>query len=332
VFADVVLPLWDGRVVVKAGARADWALANIDSLPADQAATLAAIPTIGPGPYDRHFDLWAAYLSGEYKWTDHWTLLAGAAEAMVPPTPTELYAAGPVLAVVQNGLNVVQGNVLLNPEQARQLDLGFRADYETFRCGLSGFYSWIHNYITFAEVSPKTPPFQANTIAFVNTNRASLSGFESYLEWDATEWLTPFATLEYVEGRDYTRNFRGAALPGALPGSLSPQEPLPGIPPLESRVGLRLHDRGKSPRWGVEALARMVSGQHRFAESLGEVATPGFTIFNVRGYWRVNRTLVLTAGVENLGNRLYQEALDLRTGLGVFQPGIDSYFGAQVTY
>jgi outer membrane receptor protein involved in Fe transport len=76
----------------------------------------------------------------------------------------------------------------------------------------------------------------------------------------------------------------------------------------------------------------MVAGQNRVAESLGEVPTPGFTIFNVRGFWRVNKAVLLTAGVENLGNRLYREALDLRTGLGVFQPGVDFYFGAQVSY
>ncbi len=338
VFVDGTLPLCDNRLILKAGARADWAFANIDSLAFDTSTLQDLTSTLGPGPYGRDFDLWSTYLSAEFKLTEHWSMLTGAGAAMVPPALTELYAVGPVLAVVQNGLNVVNGNPLLNPEQAKQMDLGFRADYETFRFGLSGFYSWIHDYITFAEVAPASPPFQANVIQFVNTNRATLSGFETYTEWDLYDWLTPFFTMEYVEGRDYTRNFRGlfaangAPIPGALPGSASAQEPLPGMPPLEANLGFRIHDRGKNPRWGVEALARMVSGQNRIAESLGEQATPGFTIFNIRTFWRVTKSVMLTGGVENLGNRQYQEALDLRTGLGVFQPGINFYFGAQVTY
>ena len=338
VFVDGTLPLCNNNLILKAGVRADWASSNIDSLAFDPTTLEQVTNTLGNGPYGRTFDLWAAYVSAEFKMTEHWSLLGGTGEAMAPPVLTELYAAGPVLAVVQNGLNVVNGNPLLNPEQARQMDLAIRANYDTFRFGLSGFYSWIHDYITFAEVAPESPPFQANVIQFVNTNRASLSGFEGYTEWDVLEWLTPFVTMEYVEGRDYTRDSRGTVapngtpIPNPLPGSLSPQEPLPGMPPLEANVGFRVHDRGKNPRWGVEALARMVAGQDRIAQSLGEVSTPGFTIFNVRSFWRVTKNVLLTAGVENLGNRQYREALDLRTGLGVFQPGIDFYFGAQVSY
>jgi outer membrane receptor protein involved in Fe transport len=42
--------------------------------------------------------------------------------------------------------------------------------------------------------------------------------------------------------------------------------------------------------------------------------------------------MLLTAGVENLGDRFYREHLDLRTGRGVFQPGVNFYVGMRVTY
>ena len=53
----------------------------------------------------------------------------------------------------------------------------------------------------------------------------------------ALDWLTPFATMSYVEGRDYTRNFRGTGVfdPATstkqmpLPGSFSKAEPLPAF-------------------------------------------------------------------------------------------------------
>ena len=104
------------------------------------------------------------------------------------------------------------------------------------------------------------------------------------------------------------------------------------IPPLEARVGIRIHEEGPNPRYGAEIEARMVARQDRVAESLNEVTSAGFTIFNVRGYWQVNKNFLVTGGVDNLFDRFYREHLDLRTGLGVFQPGISPYVGAEVNW
>ena len=45
------------------------------------------------------------------------------------------------------------------------------------------------------------------------------------------------------------------------------EEPLPGIPPMEFRLGLRFHEpttgQTQSPRWGVETTARIVMAQGR---------------------------------------------------------------------
>ncbi len=325
VFIDGLLPLFDNRLLLKAGFRADWVSTDIDDLPVGLTIPLTDQQVFGrPGPYGRDFDLWSAYATAEYKMTDHWTAQGGFGNALRPPTPTELYAVRPLMAVVQNGFSFTTGNPDLNAEELRQLDLGVRAEYDTFRFGLSGFYSWIHNYITFEEFLRSPLPPDVHSLRFVNTNRATLSGFESYAEWDMLEWLSPFYTMSYVEGRDLTRDNRGITASG-------PQEPLPGIPPFESTLGVRLHDARKAV-WGVELGVRLVASQNRVAESLGEVATPGFTVVNLRSYWQVNKALLLTAGVENLTNTFYREHLDLRTGQGVFEPGVNFYFGTQLTY
>ena len=125
----------------------------------------------------------------------------------------------------------------------------------------------------------------------------------------------PFATLSFVEGWDQARG-----------------EALPGIPPLSTRVGLRFHEPGQNPRWGVEYFVRMVAPQSLFAASLGEDRTPGFAVHNLRAYWQAREGLLLLAGVENIGNLQYREHLDLRTGSGTFQPGINFYFGVKATY
>jgi outer membrane receptor protein involved in Fe transport len=354
-FLDASLPLTNS-LLLRAGARTDFVSAQIERFPPNGAFNFNQaqyLQIVGQGALTtRHFDLWSAFATGEYKLNDHWTALGGYGFGQRPPFVTELYAFKTFLGVIQNGFNYVLGNADLSAEQAHQLDISLRADYERFRLSLNGFYAWIHNYITYELVDPQgkliaggafgSTPLRG--LRYLNTDLATLSGAEAYCEWDVLDWLTPFGTLSYVEGRDYTRNGRDASTlpPPLLPltpasprgGVFGPaQEPLPQIPPIESRLGFRVHQAGKSPRWAVEISARVVGPQDRVAETLTEVATPGFTTYDLRTYWQVNKGLLLTAGVENFTDKTYREHLDLRTpGLGFLQPGINFYFGAKMDY
>ncbi len=104
------------------------------------------------------------------------------------------------------------------------------------------------------------------------------------------------------------------------------------IAPLEARLGFRLHESSRNPRYGLEFTARLVAPQNRVATSLGELRSTGFTIFDLRSYWQVRRGVLLTAGLVNMFDRFYREHLDLRTGNGVYEPGISPYLGVQLTY
>jgi outer membrane receptor protein involved in Fe transport len=329
-FVDGALPVGES-LLFKAGTRFDTVWANIEHTP-PLTTDFALSSAQGNPTFDRQFSLWSAYATGEYKLAKNWTTSLGFGTAERPPTLTELYAAGPFLAVVQNGLTSVFGNAALLPERSYQADVGLRADYQRFRAGLNGFYAWINNYITFENEGQLTVNGKAvpgfSRFQFVNTDLATLAGGEAYSEIDVTDWLTPFGTLAYVEGLDHTRDNRGI-----LFGTVgAPQEPLPGIPPLEAHLGVRIHEARKDPRWGVEITARIVDEQERIAQSLLEQFTGGFTVYDLRSYWQANKNLLLTAGVENFTNKLYHEHLDLRTGLGVFQPGVNFYLGAQLQY
>ena len=173
---------------------------------------------------------------------------------------------------------------------------------------------------------------------------------ELYGEFDLTACLTPFATLSYVEGRDHTRN-GDFATQGANPDSPSTrvaglprgwfsgvtgaaEEPLPGIFPLESRLGVRFHPSGDASAWGIELSARIVERQDRVATSLLESPTGGFTTWDARGYWLPRKNLLIVAGVENFTDRNYREHLDFRSqnGIQVFQPGINFYGGCELTF
>ena len=71
---------------------------------------------------------------------------------------------------------------------------------------------------------------------------------------------------------------------------LGGSEGLPGMYPLNGVLGIRFRDPAED-RWFVEFGSRMVHRQTFVATSLSEIPTPGFTVFNLRGYYRVNKNL-----------------------------------------
>lgn len=356
-FADCRLPLGE-RWEITAGARADYAAASLLADPADLSALgpaqLSLAEILGTDQFDQDFFLWATYLTAEYEINGCWSADAAVGYAERPPSLTEMYAAAPFMFVLQNGLNTVTGDPLLERERLCQIDLGLKYDNGYTRGRIGGFHAWAWDYITFENTGtvPGPPAGQIEQVQlrYVNTALATFTGAEAYGECDATDWLTPFATLSYVEGRDQTRNGDFATKPAT---STSPatrvdglprgyfsnvaggaEEPLPSIYPLASRAGLRLHPRGDASRWSVELAARMVARQDRVATSLLETPTPGFTIWDLRGYWRPADAVLLIAGIENFTDRQYREHLDFRSpsGIQVFQPGVNFYTGCEVTY
>lgn len=72
-----------------------------------------------------------------------------------------------------------------------------------------------------------------------------------------------------------------------------------------------------------------------------EEATPGFTVWHLRGFWAYSRNVRFTGGVENLFDRNYLEHLDLRLPaspidgippLQLLAPGITPYVGMEWTF
>jgi outer membrane receptor protein involved in Fe transport len=269
--------------------------------------------------------------------------------AQRPPTLTELYAMRPFESVLQQGLNRIQGYPLLNPERLKQIDVGLQARNDRFRGGVRGFYSWIDDYITSQgiAVDPTSSSDRISSV-FINTPEATLAGGEVFGEWDAAANLSIFGSVMYVEGTNRTLNERLFGAPSAPAPAGSSQgsffgrsafdqaigeEALPQIPPLESRLGFRIHDSGDDRRWEIEFSTRIVDAQNRVAGgSLLEQPTPGFATYDLRGYWRPYQNLALIGGLLNIGDKLYREHLDNRAGNQLYQPGLSGYAGLEVTY
>jgi outer membrane receptor protein involved in Fe transport len=331
-FAQHTLPLYE-RLAIKMGGRVDWvstdALRTVPNTDLDFNGLDDLEQSLGGG-FRQNFSLGSGFVTAEYQIDCHWTATGGFGFAMRPPTLTELYAALPSLAILQQGFTKVGGNPNLLPERLWQIDLGLQADFDRFRAGIRGFHAWIADYITYEAVG-NFPGFQdVLLVRFVNTELATLAGGEAFGEYDVSRWLKGFGTLSYVEGRDQTRGLRGA-FDNPPFFSFDPIEPLPGINPLESRVGIRVHEPEQS-QWAVELSARIVDNQDRVASSLFESPTPGFTTYDLRSYWQATDRLLLVAGVENFTDKQYREHLDLRTGRGVFQPGVSFYFASELQY
>lgn len=312
---------------------------------------------LGTTHFDRNFALTSFFMTAEYEMGEHWAITAAAGSGQRAPNLTEMYAAGPFMFLLQNGLNTVTGDPNLKPERTWQIDVGTQFTNEKASFGLTGFNAWTQNFITFENVSVvKGPPFgqvQQVNLQFVNTDLATLAGFEAHAQYELRPWLTPFGTMNYVAGTDLTRNGNFATIPGkqGVPKTQDPNEvrgansgitggssePLPQILPLQARMGFRFHEPLELPRWNVELAARVVDRQRRVATSLLEQQTPGFAIWDVRGTWQATPQILLVSGVENFTNKQFQEHLDYRPQPGggnfrVLQPGASFYFGTEVSY
>jgi iron complex outermembrane recepter protein len=312
--------------------------ARVDFVSTTSADIVDGVPdplsTIQGADLDRFFFVWSSYVNSEILLTEGWTGKVGFGFGQRPPTLTELYVESAFIGSLQRGLTFLNGDSQLRAEQVKQIDLGLEADYERTKAGVNWFYAWVDDYITYDLTTPADPEGGLiNGAAFVNTDLAILAGIESYLRHDLTDGLAAFGTVSYLEGTDRSREGPARGWPNPRSGVADvPVEALPGIPPLDSRVGLLLHDPTETEQWGIEASVRMVSRQNRIAETLDEVETAGFHTIDLRAFRKFGDSILATAGVENLADRHYREHLDYRSGLGVFRPGINFYFGTEIRY
>ena len=368
-FAKLTDQTWD-RLTLETGLRADVVSTEVteDGSQLQNLSTsqfpLSLSQILGTQQFDQTFGLGAAYVSAAYQVDDSWKLKAAAGHGQRAPSLTELYVAESFMFLLQNGLNTITGDPRLRPELRWQVDVGAEYADDRLRARVNGFHAWVQDRITFEALNTvQAPPFgtfdQIN-LKYVNTDLATLYGFEADAEYQVTPWLSVFGLANFVEGTDQTRNgdFSTVQASGSTPsgtaGTRDPnevrgqnavlpsgtvlrnEEPLPGIPPLEFRTGLRLNGTIQTVRWNAELSARVVDDQDRVAQSLLESTTPGFTLWNLRTYWQLTDQLSLVAGVENFTDKAYREHFDFRSqnpiARQVLQPGRSFYIGTTLVY
>lgn len=351
---------FDGGTAVTIGARADIVTAEVlDPRSSLQNVGTGGIPLsaiLGTDDFDQSFGLWSTFLTLEHPIDQNWTFNGGIGYGMRPPSLTEMYVAESFMFLLQSGLNTVTGDPRLDAERKLQIDAGLEYSDDRFSVSGNFFHAWVHDRITFENLSVRRgPPFgqiEQTNLKYVNTERATLFGFEGDAEWQLSDSVSLFGQLSYVEGTDHTRNgdfatLQAQSLPlspsqrvagqprGAFSGVAGgSEEPLPGIAPLQSTLGVRLNgELGDSP-FSIELAARIVDDQSRVASSLLETRTPGFTVWDTRGVIQVTDSITAFAGVENFTDKNYREHFDFRSqsGQSVRQPGVNFYFGSELVY
>jgi len=242
---------------------------------------------------------------------DNLKLKIGAARKQRAPSYQERYLWSPLESTA--GLadkRTYVGDVNLNSETSYNVDVGldWKSDDIYFTPRL--FFKRVNNYIQgtpttagpaynfrvmqgnmlkgagFCTANPSDPfcvPLQ-----FSNVD-ADLYGADAGFGANITDHVSVDGTISYVRGkrRDINDN-------------------LYRIAPLNSTVGLSYYgDAG----WSLTAEGMFFGKQDKISQTNSEDKTSGYSLFNLHGRYTINRNMAISAGVNNLLDRFYQDHL-----------------------
>jgi iron complex outermembrane receptor protein len=176
------------------------------------------------------------------------------------------------------------------PEKTTQFDTGLVVAGRRLSASVSAFYSDVDDYILI-----QTGYAKGVRRATVTRNvDARTWGGEADATWALTQRWQLLGTLAWTRGENSTDDL-----------------PLAQMPPLELRTGLNYADA----RLSGGLLWRVVAEQDRYALNQGNVVgqdlgrTGGFGVLSLNGAWRVSPGVQVSAGVDNLLDKVYAEHL-----------------------
>ena len=209
----------------------------------------------------------------------------------------------------------------LDPEQYLTSEVGVRWDGERGSFSLALFHTDIQDMIV------RTPTGRVidglNEVTKLNAGDGYIQGIEVGGRWELVRGLTLFGSVAVQDGE--LEGFPNSSRKSEV-------EPVSRMLPLTGLVGLRWDSPER--RFWLEGNVQLVDRQDRLSASdirdtqrIPPGGTPGYTVATVRGGWRVNEFLTLTAAVENVTDEAYRIH-----GSGVNEPGTNFIFGAQMRF
>jgi hemoglobin/transferrin/lactoferrin receptor protein len=206
----------------------------------------------------------------------------------------------------------------LDPERYVNYEAGVKARYDRVAAQAAYFYTDIRDMII------RTPTGNIidgdREVTKRNAGRGSVQGVEAAASYRFCPQWTAFAAVAWIYGEV-------DGYPTADP--VRRREPLTRLMPTTTQVGLRWdHPNGKlwlETACTFAATADKLSASDRAdTQRIVPGGTPGYTVLDVRGGWKVAEGLDLWAGVENVGNRDYRIH-----GSGINEPGTNFKVGAR---
>jgi iron complex outermembrane recepter protein len=191
---------------------------------------------------------------------------------------------------VSGSTALANSSFFVKPEKTTQLDIGSSWRAGEMTASVSAFYGKVTDYILMKWVNQ-----QANTAQARNVNVTTMGG-EADMSYRFSDALQTNVTLAYVHATNDTDS-----------------KPLAQQPPLELRLGANYDD--KTFLFG--ALLRVVAAQNSYDVGSGNIVlngmdygrTGGFSVFSLNGGWHAAKSVLVTAGVDNVFNKQYNEAL-----------------------
>jgi len=191
-------------------------------------------------------------------------------------------------------------NFNLKPETSDGFEAGLRgrfSDGSSFQ--LSAFYNRYHDFIDTVVVNnggaPSVPP-GTTIFQYQNVSSVVIYGVEAKGEWRINPEWTLTGAVAYARGTNQITH-----------------QPINSVDPLTGVAGLR-YDSGSG--WGVEARMKAAAAK-TLVDSTGQ--QPGvstykpntYATFDLLGRYEINRNVTLNAGIMNIANARYFNAIDV---------------------
>ena len=259
---------------------------------------------------------WDVVLQTRFKASENATYTAGIARKMQSPSLLQRYLWSPANASagMADGRTYL-GNLALQPEVADTLDLGADWHGAGWRIAPSAYYSRVHDYIQGTPIARKDaaglPVLQYNNV------QAELYGLD--MNWSLAMGLPRGVSLDGVVS--YVRGKRTD-----VPDNLY------RIAPLRATTNLRY----ATGPWSANLQWVLAAKQTEVSAYNGEKPTGGYGVLNLHGAWQASPALQLTAGLNNLFDKNYADALsginrvsggDLPVGARIPGAGRSVFFG-----
>ena len=247
---------------------------------------------------------------------DQYALFAGVSQGFRAPNLSDVSR----LDIARSGELEIAGNEV-DPEKFLNLEIGAKAATESYTASVSLFHTRIDDLI----VRQPTGRIVDDLIEVSKANGGEgyVQGIELAGSVAFNENWSVFAAGSYTGGEA-----------DQFPGSANKvvREPLSRVVPFMGTIGLRLQTADRRLWTELVCTAaseadKLNSGERADTQRFPADGTPGWTLLTLRGGWRVNENLSLTASLDNLLDEEYRAH-----GSGSNEPGFGGTVGVTVLF